>query len=92
MSPAELLDQLCRRHEADPQQAHQLLPLVQWALEGPESSRSSLLDLIERTLAGSPPSEEEGRAVLQRAADQALLIQVGRRFDRRNWRTDAGEA
>jgi hypothetical protein len=88
MSPADLLAQLCRRHQVDPQQAHQLLPLVQWALEGPKSSQASILDLIERTLAGTPPSEAEGRALLQRAADQALLMQVGRRFERQSWQDD----
>lgn len=83
MTPADHLNHLCQRHRVDPRDAEQLLPLVQWAMEGPRSSKAPLMNLIERTLAGHPPGEAEGRAVLQRAADQALLHQTARRLQRR---------
>jgi hypothetical protein len=83
MTPADFLDSICLRQRLNREEAEELLPLVRWALEGPESTRAALLDLIERTLAGAPPSEEEGREVLQDAADHALLLQLARRLEER---------
>lgn len=78
MNPQTILDQLCERHGVDPEQAARLLPLVTWALKGPEDSRKRILSVVERTLAGDGDCAQERQDELNAAADHAVLVAVGR--------------
>lgn len=78
MDPETLLARLCDRHGVAPAQGARLLPLVRWALKGPETSRDRILAVVERALSGEGGSAEECKAELDLAADHAVLVAVAR--------------
>ena len=78
MDPEALLASLCERHGVSPEQGARLLPLVKWALKGPEASRDRILAVVERTLSGQGGTAAERKAELDAAADHAVLVAVAR--------------
>lgn len=78
MEAESLLNQLCERHGVDPTQAERLLPLVRWALKGPDESKKRILGVVERALSGDPDMAHKSRDELAAAADQAILVAVAR--------------
>ncbi|MFT7669577.1 MAG: hypothetical protein ACI8X5_002282 [Planctomycetota bacterium] len=73
-----LLQQLCQLHGVEMTHGQRLLPLVQWALKGPNESRRRILKVVELALRGDPYAEEKSREELAAAADHAILIAVAR--------------
>ena len=78
MDPKTLLDRLCARHGVSPERGARLLPLVRWALKGPQDSRGRILAVVERSLASDEDSSQECRVELNAAADHAVLLAVAR--------------
>ena len=73
-----LLQQLCERHGVDLTHGQPLLPLVRWALKGPDESRRKILEVVELALRGNPGTAERTPGDLIEAADQAILVAVAR--------------
>jgi len=78
MEARSLLLALCERHGVDPARAERLLPLVRWALKGPEESKQRILEVVERALSGDPDAIASNREDLLAAADDAILLAVAR--------------
>jgi hypothetical protein len=86
MDAEHLLNDLCARHGVDPSQGTRLLPLVRWALRGPEDARKRILAVVEKTLAeGAEGSESLGK--FNDAADHAILTAVAKILH--NWTPDS---
>lgn len=78
MEAENLLLRLCERHGVEPSRGERLIPLIQWALKGPEESRKKILRVVEHAI----QEESNGRSAdpieLSAAADQAVLVAVAR--------------
>ena len=77
MDAEDLLHDLCDRHGVEHSRGARLLPLVRWALRGPEDARERILAVVEKTLAASATRGAEPRE-LYAAADRAVLLAVAR--------------
>ncbi|MAF67556.1 MAG: hypothetical protein CMJ84_18110 [Planctomycetes bacterium] len=77
MDPETLLNQLCERHGVSRNEGYRLLPLIRWALRGPDETREKILAVVEQTLAVRA-GEGEDDGSLEHAADQAILVAVAR--------------
>ena len=77
MDAERLLQELCARHGVDAGRGARLLPLIRWALRGPEDARERILALVERTLSKGGP-EVKDQKQFNDAADRAVLISVAR--------------
>jgi len=75
MDPESLLEELCRRHGVAPRRGARLLPLVRWALKGPDETRERILAVVEETLAGKGRRRAKS---LEQAAEEAILTAVAR--------------
>ncbi|HIG11339.1 MAG: hypothetical protein ABGY71_03315 [bacterium] len=71
-----LLATLCARHGVEFDRGLRLLPLIRWALEGPESSRDRILSVVERTLSNDGIPDQDHARRFRAAADQAILVAV----------------
>lgn len=85
MDAERLLQELCARHGVDPSRGARLLPLIRWALRGPEEARERILALVERTLSKGGDEVKDPRQ-FNDAADQAVLISVAKILH--NWTPD----
>ena len=70
MDPETLLNQLCERHGGSRNEGYRLLPLVRWALRGPDDTREKILAVVEQTLA-MRAGNHENDGTLELAADRA---------------------
>jgi len=86
MRAQNLLRRLCERHGVQPSRCESLLPLVQWALRGPEESRDYILTVVERAIADHGEGRRANPAELIAAADRAVLAAVARVLHR--WEPD----
>lgn len=77
MDPETLLNQLCERHGVSRNEGYRLLPLVRWALRGPDDTREKILAVVEQTLA-MRAGNHENDGTLELAADRAILAAVAR--------------
>ena len=79
MNPQRLLRRMCRRHRLPYREAHRLLPLVQRALNSPNSPRSvrdRLLVLVEGNLSVRSESPKTGEPYLFLDLDHEVLLSV----------------
>ena len=86
MEPESLLQSLCERHGVQPSRGESLLPLIQWALKGPEESRKRILEVVERAIQDESNGHSADPIELSAAADQAVLVAVARVLH--NWTPD----
>ncbi len=68
---------MCQRHGLPYEQASQLIPLVQRALEAPDEVRDRILTLIEGNLARRAASRENAKGLAE-DLDQEVLLSVAR--------------
>jgi hypothetical protein len=68
---------MCARHGLPYEQARQLVPLVQRALEAPDAVRDRILTLVESNLARRVHGQESPERLTQ-DLDQEVLISVAR--------------
>ena len=85
MDAERLLQEQCARHGVDPSRGARLLPLIRWALRGPEDARERVLALVERTLAAGARGDKDPQK-FNDAADRAVLIAVAKILH--NWTPD----
>jgi len=79
MEAENLLKDLCARHGVDPARGARLLPLVRWALKGPDDARERILAVVEKTLrvrdeSGIDKTQEE----IDEDADRAVMLSVAK--------------
>jgi len=73
-----ILSRLCERHGVEPDRGARLLPLVRWALEGPQDARERILRLVEASLKAGQAVPQRALKDLEVAAEHALLVAVAR--------------
>lgn len=81
MDPLRLLRKMCLRHGLPDSEAQRLVPLVQRALDSPESVRDRILGMVETNLAlraGVPPAQARSHEALFRDLDDEVLHSVAR--------------
>lgn len=83
-----LLHRLCERHGIDPDRGARLLPLVRWALEGPQDARERILRLVEASLKTGEQVPPRTLKNLHATAERALLVAVARVLH--EWSPDEG--
>lgn len=78
MEAETLLQRLCERHGVNPDRGESLLPLIRWALKGPDDSKARILDVVERSIEADRDGMPTNRIELSEAADRAVLAAVAK--------------
>jgi hypothetical protein len=76
MEAETLLKRICERLGVNPDRGESLLPLIRWALKGPEDSKARILKVIERSIEDNRDGKPTNKIELSAAADQAILVAV----------------